>query len=547
MSDLSNTTKLSGGSTAVLPAQGNDHETRQAEGHPKPAPALRRDRLDEIFGDLEVLGGSGGFGRPSPSNHDADPMPGHPQARHQNDDEASPFPVDALPPVMRRMVEGTAIETMLPNSLAAATALATLAAGIGAGLKVRVGRYETPANIAILIGMRSGMGKDDIDRYIVAPLTESDAYIRQRWEMEVRPRLEEELDEAKGKLAYQKKIQRNAQDLEDQMAAAEHIRDAKNEIAGIERRLKQCPKLAMTAPGKIQLGLDMMNQDGEACAILTPEGRESVFKTGDEGFYCAAISGGRWEDARRTRESMRLEHPCLTIMLMAQPDFITRQLERERMVDSGLMPRFLLFICEPKLHAVSIDQPVIPDADTAAWEELVCDTIAAFRLRRDEPVVIDADREVNLLFVEYENENRTRRGGEGEMSDIQSFAARWTEQATRIAAVLHVGLHGAASADHPLSVETASNAIRISRWFAERQIEALFMHREAWMHRRAEHLHGKLVRMRNGKATLGQLAKAGWPNAEVRKLAGLCPDLIVIEDKPAGNRGGRPTESVRAA
>ena len=323
------------------------------------------------------------------------------------------------------------------------------------------------------------------------------------------------------------------------------IRECLSRIREIQRELKRCPKLAMTAPGKIRLGLDMMNQNGEACAILTPEGRDSVFKAGDEAFYCAAFSGGRWEDARTTRESIRLEHPCLTTLLMTQPDFINRQLERETMTASGLIPRFLTFICTPELPDVPLDPPVIPENDFGEWGRLEV-LVKAFRLRRGPPGVIEASRDVGRLFAEYENETRARRRDGGDAVDIQSFAARWTEIARKIAAGLHVGEYGAGATIVQLSAATASHAIRISRWFVNRQLEALFMQRNAWLRQRAGVLREKLLTIKSGKATLGELVRAGWSKDEVRKLAERYPSLISIVSKPVSSQGGRPTEYVKA-
>ena len=516
----------------------SDPFAEDQSSHPTTAPPV--DLFDEIFGKPRNFGS---FGGPRQSDRDTGTEPGEPQA-YYDDGEVPLFPLDALPPVIQRIVKGTAMETLLPEALAAAAALATLAASIGAGLQVRVGRYETAANLAIRIALLSGMGKDDVFRYIVRPLVEVDRRLRRHWETEVKPDLEDALDDAWDRLKIAYAARSRADDPDD---LEDEIKWIKLQIADLQRRLKRCPKLTMPAPGKIKLGLDLMNQVGEASAILTPEGRDSVFKVGDEGFYCSAISGTSIEDSRVTRQSMYLERPCLSILLMAQPDFVARQLERERMVDSGLLPRFLIYFCASELRAIPPDQPVMPDGDAEAWKELIWRTVATFRLREIEPVVIKAGAEVNELFRLYENETREKRRQGGDVADVQSFAARWTEQAVKLAVVLHVGLHGAAAADHPLSVETARNAIRIGRWFADRQLEALFMHRNAWLRRRAEVLREKLLDIKSGKATLGLLAKAGWSNDEVRKLAARYPSLISIVSKPIGKHGGRPTEYVKAA
>jgi hypothetical protein len=94
---------------------------------------------------------------------------------------------------------------------------------------------------------------------------------------------------------------------------------------------------------------------------------------------------------------------------------------------------------------------------------------------------------------------------------------------------------------------TARHAIRIGRWFVNRQLEALALARNGWLRRRAAQLRQRQLDFPEGRTTLGALAKSGWSNDEVRRLAGSCPDLITIERKPAGSQGGRPTEHVKAA
>jgi hypothetical protein len=61
----------------------------------------------------------------------------------------------------------------------------------------------------------------------------------------------------------------------------------------------------------------------------------------------------------------------------------------------------------------------------------------------------------------------------GETRDVASYAARWGEQAWRLAVCLHAGEWGAQAHEQTLEVETAARAIELAEWFAAQQLEIL--------------------------------------------------------------------------
>jgi hypothetical protein len=79
--------------------------------------------------------------------------------------------------------------------------------------------------------------------------------------------------------------------------------------------------------------------------------------------------------------------------------------------------------------------------------------------------------------VDYHNAIVERR--KAELRDVTGFAARWCENAWRLAVVLQAGLHGADAHNHALELTTAENAIRLSEWFACEQLELLAKGRHA--------------------------------------------------------------------
>ncbi len=86
--------------------------------------------------------------------------------------------------------------------------------------------------------------------------------------------------------------------------------------------------------------------------------------------------------------------------------------------------------------------------------------------------IIQASPQARARLESYFNEIVDRRK-EGELADVSQYAARWCEQAARLAISLHAGLHGADAHKHPLLLETAENAVRLAKWFSNQQLTLL--------------------------------------------------------------------------
>ena len=80
------------------------------------------------------------------------------------------------------------------------------------------------------------------------------------------------------------------------------------------------------------------------------------------------------------------------------------------------------------------------------------------------------------------------------------------------------GGYGKCAGEHELGATTASDAIKIVRWFGDRQLELLHSHRFGWLRTKAEKLHKILMRHPGRQATLGALAKSHCcpPNVQWR-------------------------------
>jgi len=100
-------------------------------------------------------------------------MPGvvQPPAPDMEEGKVPPFPVDALPPILRNQAKAISEVSRMPLDLVAPMVLATASACLGRGLLVRSapGRVTGP-NIYLLVVKPSGAGGSTAYNHATAPL-----------------------------------------------------------------------------------------------------------------------------------------------------------------------------------------------------------------------------------------------------------------------------------------------------------------------------------------------------------------------------------------
>jgi hypothetical protein len=229
----------------------------------------------------------------------------------------------------------------------------------------------------------------------------------------------------------------------------------------------------------------MLAHNQEQIASLSPDagdivnnllGRYSKLDRTDEGIYLKAFSGDNYRVDRLGREPVLLQRPCLAALWLVQPDKIETLLGKTELTDGGMIPRLL--VC----HTRAMPRPIVDGvdgipADTAnAWAMLVGKLIQTFRMV-DAPITIEPTPEARQMMKEHHNRIVERRNGE--LRDVTTYAARWNEQAWRIAVCLHAGLHGEDAGGRMLAADTAASAIALADWFAGEQLRILARGRHA--------------------------------------------------------------------
>ena len=293
----------------------------------------------------------------------------------------------------------------------------------------------------------------------------------------------------------------------------------------------------------------MLAHNQEQLASLSPDagsivnlllGRYSKLDRTDEGIYLKAFSGDNCRVDRQGREPVLLQRPCLAALWLVQPDKVETLLAKTELTDGGMIPR--LCVCHTRAQPRPIVEGVegIP-ADTGnAWAMLMGKLIQTFRMA-GEPVTIKPTPEARQMMDAHHNLIVERRLAD--LRDVTTFAARWNEQAWRMAVCLHAGLHGADAGERMLAADTAGSAIALADWFAGEQLRILARGRHAARRAKLDEVLELLADNPKGVTARGvQLKRIVETADEARALLAQMEadgELTHTESKPEG--GGHVT------
>jgi hypothetical protein len=457
-------------------------------------------------------------------------------------DSVETFPLECLPPLIEAFAREVSAAALVPDRLVGCCCLGILSASIGKGLVVQSANHRiTRGNIYVLASAESGSGKSESFRLIAKPLTEFEQERARAWRENDRADLLArrdilEVDIAQAKKAYAK---------EHHIDASQELKSYEAELEALESKIHE-PCLVVEDITTERLALELSRND-ETLASLSSDalsivnvllGRYNKLDRTDEGLYLKCYSGDPIRIARVSRDSIALNSPCLTALWLTQPDKIQSLLDEKSLNEGGLIPRLLACHTHCRPQKISDNPGCISSVTEKAYAGLIYALLTAYRLGgsflfRPTPAAL-------RLLNDHYNQVVERRLDD--LSDVNSYAARWSEQAWRLAVCLHAGTHGATAHEQQLALETAQQAIRLSDWFAREQLQILQAGRTERKIERLKKLK-QLVRHYNGTATLRDLDRRNnFKPGEVRELAARFPELLVVENLQTG---GRPSEIVR--
>ena len=328
------------------------------------------------------------------------------------------------------------------------------------------------------------------------------------------------------------------------------IAQTKKELNGIKAQINHPPRLYVENVTSERLAHLLSNQPNECLASFSSDaadcieilaGRYQKKETTDEGIYLKGFSGDPCRVDRVNGRAVNLKSPHLTVCWLTQPDKLQQLFSVRRFTDGGFMPRFLAFHtgCQPQERLKNIE--AIPSGVELAYGKLISSLAERF-LSSDTTDITSLSKEAQETYRNYYNEVVRKRRHGGELSDVNSYAARWEENALRLGLVLHAAEHGKTAAAKTITNQTAERSIELIDWFSEQQLLLLETNREDEVQAKEEKVI-KLIESNHAKIKATDLArKRITPNAAAaRLLLSQMVDKGILEKEevpPAEGKGG---------
>ncbi len=391
------------------------------------------------------------------------------------------FPVDALPAIGRRMVEAIVSLLNVSSSLPAAIILGVVGVALGCGLCVRsVFGLVSHGNLFILVGAETGSFKSVAFRFVAQVLYDFESYVRRSCAARVlvaKTRIREiqkELETLEGT---------NSESENGTTAKAKNLHELFAELARLEAETRIGNFLVDDATNEA-IG-PIAEANNGVVASVTPDARSAIDllggkyrngKSTGEDLFLKGHGGEPLRIARRDRPPVETVL-FLSVVWLTQPKHLRKLYAEEAFLESGLLGRFLAVECEPEPPPEDYDEVHLPADVKSGFYQRVWELMETFHQHRGVPFEISATRDARKVLIDYAAEVRQLIAS-FEQDEIKYIAVRLAEHAWRIGLGLHALEHGKNAHNHPLDVHTATNAVRIVRWFFVRTRALLEMELE---------------------------------------------------------------------
>ena len=389
--------------------------------------------------------------------------------------QREPYPVEALPDIVRAAVEDVQQFVQAPMAMVATSAVVAMA--ISAQARVDIARDSQlvgPVGLNALTLAESGERKSTVDRYFNRAL---DRYEKDQRKKMARP-LRRYAAEMEAWEAVRQGIKANirASSKDGESTEAEEQRLVQHDERKPHR--PRVPQLRVDDATPEGLGDKLVNE-WPVAAMLSDEGgtilggygmgRESVVRN------ISALNklwdGKSVSAKRKVAESLASISVRACLHIQVQPsvilDFYRRVGDLAR--GAGLFARFLMCCPESTQGArLYVDPPTGSDAldvfDAAMYAALDVE----IDLEEDggcEPPVMVLDPKAKSAWCEFHDEIELQLGAGGALGDVRESANKIADNAARLAAVFQ--FHERRLPSDPVSPDNLERATRIVRWHLE--------------------------------------------------------------------------------
>jgi hypothetical protein len=402
---------------------------------------------------------------------------------------------------------------------------------------------------AYMLGLgKSGTGKSSAFKLGAEPITAAEIGMLKFWREISRPEikaelriLEREIKALEGVLGGKKKVDVDRSKLKKELA--EKIA----KVASWQEELQE-PRMIVEDVTQEALGVLLARNSEQLFSLSADAGKTLQNLEGrymkekgksDDDIYIKAYTGDRCVVDRIGRDPVILENPCLSLFWLIQPERAQRLFSNPDLRNGGFLPRCLIWDSRVEPTEQPEEDRPIPAKVRENFNRLLKGLLDTYRNGKGH--TIPPSKLAKESMRTYHNSLVARR--RKDWCDINSFVARWTENAWRILVNLHAGAH--LSNAHLTQIDRfrPDQAIELSEWFGTEQIRLLSAMRESADWETLSRLTELVTKVYSGKATIRDLSRRHcYLREELERLAKKFPSRIVIRREEPGEKGGRPSE-----
>lgn len=417
-----------------------------------------------------------------------------------------PFPMHNLPPLLRDYLQAVSDYVQVVPEMAILPMLSVLSLCVqGKAIIMKPGDdgYTQPLNIYTITVASPGERKSGSLKEFMKPVED----FQERYNKIHAP----EIEEYKAERAFWEN--KKAKALKTDLQTA---KDCAKKLAGLENKHELVLNVNDATPEA--LAMEMYRQGGKI-GIIDDEGcifdiLSGIYSSGpvNINIFLKAYDAENYTVLRRTKESIELKKPLLTMGLMVQPEHFADAMNNRQFSGRGFIYRFLFSFPESRAGYLKMNSPSIPPQLRKQYGDLI-NRLLRMPLPPEIPV-IQCDKEAGLLFSDYfEHLQKEIRNG-GIFEDMSEWALKQFGKALRIAGILHLCEHEPAER---LTGQTAMNAIGIATWSESHAFNAL------------SDSASEPTEIKNAKYILKKLKKSEKDILSKHELLRLCQTLRAYE------------------
>ena len=310
------------------------------------------------------------------------------------EDFSNPFPVDAIPDDMRIFSEEVCRLEQVSHELVIPQVLGLIGALAGRSVEIQgIGDGSLRLNTFTITSARSGVGKSRVMKRLNKAVVAFEKEIQEKRAREIVP-------EAKARL---KEIQEK---YPDDIVMPKDAFEEKNKLLKQTRQ----PKLFVEDITSERV-IERLFYNDETILVSSSDGRKPINnilgeyrkKGTDESIYLKGYSGDPHDTERKDKDTnMRLDSPCISIVLLVQPDKVEDLFRSKELWDSGFLAR--CFYINIDLEPAYIDlNPLVPDESILEIAEGKLINIGRQFYQNTDSVTIQFEDDAYRAFVKYHN------------------------------------------------------------------------------------------------------------------------------------------------